>query len=144
MVFNEVYDLIYDSCFLAIGFISESTKLEIRSVGPPLPETRGLPTGLNLCILVSVQNSGILGGFWPELSHLWVISSICPLVNNVLTIVFALEAVCDTMGFSRGLYNLPLETCSKTSGCASFQARALLSHFRQTSDRNHSATSKSN
>ena len=46
--------LIYDSCFLAIGCKSESRKLEIRSVGPPLPETIGLPTGVGLCILVSV------------------------------------------------------------------------------------------
>ena len=43
-----------DSCFLAIGFKSESTNLEIRSVGPPLPETIDLPTGVGLCILVSV------------------------------------------------------------------------------------------
>ena len=45
-----------DSCFLAIGLKckSESTKLEIHSVGPPLPETIDLPTGVGLCILVSV------------------------------------------------------------------------------------------
>ena len=42
---------------------SQSTKLEMRSVGPPLPETIGLPTRLVLCILVRVQNSGILGDF---------------------------------------------------------------------------------
>ena len=42
---------------------SKSTKLEMRSVGPPLPETIGLPTRLVLCILVRVQNSGILGDF---------------------------------------------------------------------------------
>ena len=41
---------------------SKSTKLEMRSVGP-LPETIGLPTRLVLCILVRVQNSGILGDF---------------------------------------------------------------------------------
>ena len=35
----------------------------MRSVGPPLPETIGLPTRLVLCILVRVQNSGILGDF---------------------------------------------------------------------------------
>ena len=60
----------YDSCFLAIGCKSKSTKLESRSVGPPLPETIGLPTGVGFYILVSVQNSRILGGFWPVLSHL--------------------------------------------------------------------------
>ena len=49
-----VVSLIYDPCFLAIGCKSESTKLEIRSVGPPLPETIGLPTRVGLCILVSV------------------------------------------------------------------------------------------
>ena len=42
---------------------SLSTKLEMRSVGPLLPETIGLPTRLVLCILVRVQNSGILGDF---------------------------------------------------------------------------------
>ena len=42
---------------------SQSTKLEMRSVGPPLPETIGQPTRLVLCILVIVQNSGILGDF---------------------------------------------------------------------------------
>ena len=42
---------------------SQSTKLEMRSVGPPLPETIGLPTRLVLSILVRVQNSGILGDF---------------------------------------------------------------------------------
>ena len=39
---------------------SQSTKLEMRSVGPLLPETIGLPTRLVLCILVRVQNSVIL------------------------------------------------------------------------------------
>ena len=29
---------------------SESTKLEMRSLGPPLPETIGLPAGIVLCI----------------------------------------------------------------------------------------------
>ena len=42
---------------------SQSTKLEMRSVGPLLPETIGLPTRLVLCILVRVQNSVILGDF---------------------------------------------------------------------------------
>ena len=42
---------------------SQPTKLEMRSVGPPLPEMIGLPTRLVLCILVRVQNSGILGDF---------------------------------------------------------------------------------
>ena len=42
---------------------SQSTKLEMRSVGPLLPETIGLPTRLVLCILVRLQNSGILGDF---------------------------------------------------------------------------------
>ena len=50
--------LIYDSCFLAIGCKSESMKFEIRSVGPPLQETIGLPTGFALCIFVSVYISG--------------------------------------------------------------------------------------
>ena len=95
--------LIKDSCFLAIGCKSESTKLEIHSVWPPQPETIGLPTGVALCILVSVYNSGILGGFWPELSHLCVPLSIFPLAINVLTIVLTLAAVWDTMGSSRGL-----------------------------------------
>ena len=36
-------------------------KLEMRSLGPPFPETIGLPAKLR--ILVSVQNSGVLGGF---------------------------------------------------------------------------------
>ena len=61
---KSVVSLIYDSCFLAIGCKSESMKFEIRSVGPPLPETIGLPTGFALCIFVSVYISGILGGFW--------------------------------------------------------------------------------
>ena len=42
---------------------SQSTKLEMRSVGPLLPETIGLPTRLVLCILFRVQNSVILGDF---------------------------------------------------------------------------------
>ena len=42
---------------------SQSTKLEMRSVGPLLPETIGLPTRLVLCILDRVQNSGILSDF---------------------------------------------------------------------------------
>ena len=52
-----VVSLIYDSCFLVTGCRSESTKLEIRtrSVGPPLPETMGLPTGIGFFgFLVSV------------------------------------------------------------------------------------------
>ena len=40
--------------FCAIGCKSESTKLEMRCEGPPLPETIGRPTGKVLCILVSV------------------------------------------------------------------------------------------
>ena len=51
---KSVVSFIYDSCFLAIGCKSESMKLEIRCVGPPLPKTIGLPTGLGLCIFVSV------------------------------------------------------------------------------------------
>ena len=42
---KSVVSLRYDSCLVAIGCKSESTKLEIRSVGPLLPETIGLPTG---------------------------------------------------------------------------------------------------
>ena len=51
---------------------SQSTKLEFRSVGPPLPETTGLPTGRVLCILVIVKNYGIIGDFakTEPLSHL--------------------------------------------------------------------------
>ena len=100
---KSVVSLIYDSCFLAIGCKRELTKLEIRAIGPPLPEIIGLPTGVGLCILVSVQNSGILGGFWPESSHLYVILSICPLANKLLTIILTLAAVRDTMGSTRGL-----------------------------------------
>ena len=51
---KSVVSLIYDSCFLAIRCKSESMKLEIHSVGPPLPETIGLLTGFGLCIFVSV------------------------------------------------------------------------------------------
>ena len=42
--------LIHDSCVLDIGCKSESTKPEIHSVGPPLPETIDLSTGVGLCI----------------------------------------------------------------------------------------------
>ena len=35
---KTVVSLIYDSCFIAIGCKSESMKLEISFVGPPLPE----------------------------------------------------------------------------------------------------------
>ena len=52
-----------NSCFLAVGSKSESTKLEICSVGTPLPETMDLPTGVGLCILVSVLNSGTFKAF---------------------------------------------------------------------------------
>ena len=41
-----VVSLRYDSCVVAIGCKSESTKLEIRSVGPLLSETIGLPSGV--------------------------------------------------------------------------------------------------
>ena len=43
---KSVVSLRYDSCLVAIGCKSESTKLEIHSVGPLLPETIGLPTGV--------------------------------------------------------------------------------------------------
>ena len=43
----------YDSCFLAMGCKGESMKLEMRSVGPPFPETIGQPAKLGLWILVS-------------------------------------------------------------------------------------------
>ena len=46
--------LINDSCFLAIGCKSESMKFEIRSIGPPLLETIGLPTGSLVYVFVSV------------------------------------------------------------------------------------------
>ena len=65
-----VRSMICESCSLTIGCERESTKLEMRSVGPLLPETVGRPTGVFLCILVSVYNSGICGGFWPQESHL--------------------------------------------------------------------------
>ena len=87
-----VVSLIYDSCFLVTGCRSESAKLEIRSVGPPLPETMGLPTG----------NSDILGGFWPWFNHLRVILSICLLENRVLTISLTLLAVEGTIGMPKG------------------------------------------
>ena len=45
---KSVVSLRYDSCLVAIGCKSESTKLEIRSVGPLLPEKIGLPTGVFL------------------------------------------------------------------------------------------------
>ena len=51
---DEIYEMSGVFDILAIGCKSESTKLEIRSFGPPLPETIGLPTGVGLCILVSV------------------------------------------------------------------------------------------
>ena len=51
---KSVASLRYDFCLTAMGCKSESTKLEIRSVGPLLPETIGLPIGIFLCILVSV------------------------------------------------------------------------------------------
>ena len=51
--------LIYDSCFLAIG-----CKREMRSVGPLLQETTGLPTGLLfLRILVIELNLVFAVGF---------------------------------------------------------------------------------
>ena len=51
---KSVVSLMYDSCFLAMGCRSESIKLEMRSAGPPFPETIGLPAKLGLWILVSV------------------------------------------------------------------------------------------
>ena len=39
---------------MMIGYSIQSTKLEIRSVGPLLPETIGLPTGVSLWILNNV------------------------------------------------------------------------------------------
>ena len=75
----------------------------MRSVRPLLPETIGRMTGVFLCILVSVLNSGIRGGFWPEESHLYVILSMCPLSNRVLTIFPTFAIVEDTVGVSRGL-----------------------------------------
>ena len=55
---KSVVSFMYDSCFLATGCKSESIKLEMRSVGPPFPETIGLPAKFGLWILVSVENSG--------------------------------------------------------------------------------------
>jgi len=51
---KSVVSLIYDPCFLAMGCGSESMKLEMRSVGPPFPETISLPAKLGLWVLVSV------------------------------------------------------------------------------------------
>ena len=51
---KSVVSLRYDFCLIAMSCKSESTKLEIHSVGPLLPETVGLPIGILLCILVSV------------------------------------------------------------------------------------------
>ena len=68
-----VVSLMYDSCFLAIGCKSESTKLDIRSVGPPLPETIGLPTGTGLCIfgqrLEFRYSRRLLALVYPLVSH---------------------------------------------------------------------------
>ena len=55
---KSVVSLMYDSCFLLMGCRSESIKLEMRSVGPPFPETIGQLAKLGLWILVSVYNSG--------------------------------------------------------------------------------------
>ena len=51
---KSVVSLMCDSCFLVIGCKSGSMKLEMRSVGPPFPETIGLPAKFGLWILVSV------------------------------------------------------------------------------------------
>ena len=54
---GSVFQILYDSCFCAIGCNSESMKLEIWlcSVGPLLPETIGLqPTGIFSWIFVCV------------------------------------------------------------------------------------------
>ena len=51
---KSLVSLRYDFCLIAMGCKSESTKLEIRSVGPLLPETIGLPIGIFLCILGNV------------------------------------------------------------------------------------------
>ena len=44
---KSVVSLMYDSCFLAIGCKSESMKLEMRSVGPPLSFRKLLVFRLN-------------------------------------------------------------------------------------------------
>ena len=54
---------------------SESTKLEMRSLEPPLPETIGLPAGIVLCILVILECKTlvflvILAKTEPLVSHL--------------------------------------------------------------------------
>ena len=51
---KSLVSLRYDFCLIAMGCKSESTKLEIHSIGPLLPETIGLPIGIFLCILGSV------------------------------------------------------------------------------------------
>ena len=52
---KSVVSFRYDSRFCAIGCNSVSTKLKKHSAaGPLLPETTGLPTGILLCIFVSV------------------------------------------------------------------------------------------
>ena len=82
----------------------ESEKLEMRSAGPLLPETIGRLTEVFLCILVSVKNSGIRGGFCPEESHFHVILPMpCPLSNKVLTTFPTFVIVEDTIGVSRRL-----------------------------------------
>ena len=65
-----VVSMICDSCFWAIDCKRENkTKLEMRPVGPMLPEVIGRPIGVFLYILVNAKSSGIHGGFWPEESH---------------------------------------------------------------------------
>ena len=52
---------------------SESTKLEMRSLGPPLPETIGLPAGIVLCIWSTCKTLVflvILAKTEPLVSHL--------------------------------------------------------------------------
>ena len=51
---KSVVSFVKDSCFMTIDCSCESTKLEIRSVGPLLPETIGPPTGVFLWISASV------------------------------------------------------------------------------------------
>jgi len=65
---KSVVSLMYDFCFLSIGCMSESMKLEMRSVGPPLPETFGRPAKFGLWIWVRVD--------FNVLSHLKVVSSL--------------------------------------------------------------------
>ena len=54
---KSVVSLRCDFCLIAMGCKSESTKLEIGSVGPLLPETIGLP---RLTDLLTIQQLSMI------------------------------------------------------------------------------------